>query len=1023
MAGKTLHDLADRAQVRALCDEFEQRLTAGESLRVEEFLAGRLAVGDDRETLLDLIYAEFAARLEQQKTSLRAELLARFPSLASVLQAQFEVHELVEGIAADLNDDDTTGSAAIVDGHDSLAMSATALDGYELLAEVGRGATGVVYKARHTKLGRTVAVKTLLAGEFADAEVHKRLAIEARAIARVVHPNVVQLYEAGQRDGLPYLALEYVAGRTLADRLADGPAPPAEAASLVETVARGVHAAHEQGILHRDLKPANILLAPDGQPKITDFGLAKLLSERGVCTATGALLGTPAYMAPEQASGALVAEAPTALSDALGPPTDIYALGAILYELLTGRPPFVAETAWETLRQLEGFEPVPPRRLRPSVPIDLETICLKCLEKKPAQRYATAAALADDLSRFRAGRPITARPVRAHERLWKLARRRPALATLTLSLILVFVTGFLGVVWQWRRAEAQRERTVSGLADAFNAVQELSYVSHERRRPWTVNDRSSIRLVRERMLLHYERVIEQCAGEPRLRAEFASALASGARLHGLLGNNEARVALGRRALDELNLFSERERRAVPNRLTEALAWRVIAIGLNVQDRRLGADEIHRAREILRAVLREAPTHVDAWVQLTIVCGSYDKWEFDVEVQLAAAQEGLAAVERLGGLEPLLPGDLERRAKFLAKQSNCEFELRRWADAMESARRCCDAWRELLQNGEASLSYQQETCQALVQLARLQLRNQQRDAARQSLDLLVPMTQKLIVPLDDGARDQVPPSAQPFDELSDVDESVTLDVVAQTVDLCQAFGETEIAADLALHSIAIADRWTSVHAATPKLRYRLARVRRKLAGTFINAERFEDALEQLRWAEAELELLERERSFSVASELLACEDGLGHAYRALNQLPRALACFQKQETLAAAFLEREESSTDTILRLHAQSLYQQGDVLRKMWRLADAAERYLLACDALRRTHAAQPFDVLTQQQFAEALYFAGDLLWRKDRERAKALLVEAIDEYDDFVDEQRDRDGYRDHLLKARRRLAEQNAP
>jgi WD40 repeat protein/tRNA A-37 threonylcarbamoyl transferase component Bud32 len=327
----------------------------------------------------------------------------------------------------------------------------TRIGEYEVLAEIGRGGMGVVYKARHRRLGRVVALKMLLRGPFAGPEEKARFKTEAEAVARLQHANIVQLFEAGEYDGgdgqpRPYFTLEFVDGQSLSARMAGRPQPPALAAVWIQNLARAVQFAHDHGVVHRDLKPSNILLTGDGHPKLCDFGVAKLLTGSDLKTLSGAVLGTIEYMAPEQAAGEAT----------VGPAADIYALGAILYCALTGRPPFQGTSALVTLEQVRQREPVPPRLLVPAVPRDLNTICLKCLEKKPASRYASAAALADDLRRFLAGEPIVARPVTAYERAWKWAKRRPALAgLLALSLIVLFI-GFPGAMALWLQADRAR---------------------------------------------------------------------------------------------------------------------------------------------------------------------------------------------------------------------------------------------------------------------------------------------------------------------------------------------------------------------------------------------------------------------------------------------------------------------------------------------------------------------------------------------------------------------------------------
>jgi serine/threonine protein kinase len=338
----------------------------------------------------------------------------------------------------------------------ALAESAAAagrpwVPGYEILAELGRGGMGVVYQARQLQLRRVVALKMVLAGAHSGEADRARFRTEAEAIARLQHSNIVQVHEVGEHAGTPFLALEFCAGGSLEAKLTGTPWPGPDAAVLVEKLARAMDVAHHKGIVHRDLKPANILLqrkseAPhpksekdgkagsdfgfrisDFEPKVTDFGLARKLDEAGQ-TVTGAILGTPPYMAPEQAEGS---------RKAIGPATDVYALGAILYELLTGRPPFRASTHLDTILQVVSQEPVPVRHLQPRTPRDLETICLKCLEKQPSKRYATALELAEDLRRFKGGEPIQARPIAAWEQAVKWAKRRPAVAGLSAALLLL----------------------------------------------------------------------------------------------------------------------------------------------------------------------------------------------------------------------------------------------------------------------------------------------------------------------------------------------------------------------------------------------------------------------------------------------------------------------------------------------------------------------------------------------------------------------------------------------------------
>jgi N-acetylneuraminic acid mutarotase len=287
---------------------------------------------------------------------------------------------------------------------------------------------GVVYKARQLSLNRTVAVKMILAGQLARPEDTRRFRAEAEAAASLQHPNIVAIHEVGEHDGQHYFSMDYVEGRSLAEAVRDGPMEPRRAGACVRTVSRAIHYAHKQGTLHRDLKPSNILLDHLGQPRITDFGLAKRINADADLTLTGEVLGTPSFMSPEQATGKRAA---------VGPQSDVFSLGTILYFLVTTRPPFAGDTIPEVLAQVAGKDPARPRSLNPAVPPDLETICLKCLDKEPASRYASADQLADDLDRFLGGEAILARPIGPITKLWRLCRRHKITAGLALCLVLI----------------------------------------------------------------------------------------------------------------------------------------------------------------------------------------------------------------------------------------------------------------------------------------------------------------------------------------------------------------------------------------------------------------------------------------------------------------------------------------------------------------------------------------------------------------------------------------------------------
>jgi serine/threonine-protein kinase len=534
-------DLHDPARIAAVLRvDQSERFRLGQWVRVEVYLAAFPAVRDDPEQAVDLIFAEYLLREEGGEPPAPEEYVRRFPDHAEELKLQLGLHRAMEtyhvssvdgaGVTAGGDDSGRHDPGAGSEGFPAIA-------GYEILGLLGRGGMGVVYRAWQGGLNRPVAVKMLHAGAQASPTSLGRFRVEAEAVARLRHANIVQIHDVGQHARSPYLVLELVEGGNLAQRVAGTPQPAAWAAELVEALARAMDAAHRQGVVHRDLTPANILLAEDGTPKITDFGLAKLLVGAGdPRTQTGEILGTPSYMAPEQAAGR---------HREIGAATDVYALGAILYELLTGRPPFKAESPLETLHQVMGDEPVSPSRLRPKLPRDLETIVLKCLRKEPARRYGGAGELAEDLRRHRDGRPILARPVGPGERLWRWCRRNrtvAALEALVLGLTVALAVGsMVAALWlktsrdearlQRNRAEGNFREARAAVDDSFTKISESALLDAPGMQPLR-------KQLLEGALKYYRGFVSRLGDRPEARADLAAALDRVARITSEIGSKE-----------------------------------------------------------------------------------------------------------------------------------------------------------------------------------------------------------------------------------------------------------------------------------------------------------------------------------------------------------------------------------------------------------------------------------------------------------------------------------------------------
>jgi eukaryotic-like serine/threonine-protein kinase len=594
---------------------------------------------------------------------------ADYPSTVSV-------HRGARGPGPGLSGQDTKVSPPPPRGRDGRTAAPPPVDGYEILGVLGRGGMGVVYKARHIRLNRIVALKMILAGGHAGAYEKQRFETEMKAVADLQHPNIVQIFDVGERDKLPYFSLEFCDGGSLQQKLGGQPMPPKTAADVAEQLSRAMQFAHERGIVHRDLKPANILFAgeeaaaskdkaPSSKdskvaskgaksttreskvasrdtgkdasqskssqsksvssflssrtsastaslrtsrvtPKVTDFGLAKRLEDDSGLTGSGTILGTPSYMAPEQAAGK---------TRSVGPSADIHALGAILYEMLTGRPPFLGESVVETMNQVRTMEPVPPSRIQPKTPRDLETICLKCLQKEMHKRYASAGDLADDLRAFLDGHPIAARPVPAWEKAYKWAKRRPAQAALIALSLAVLIGSAVGGIAFGRHENAQRleadrlrseavtqfQHAEANFMSAREAVDSLLVRVGAERLEHVPKAEKLRRELLEQSLAFYNRFLQEHGDDAAVKREAGWAFQRVGRIRNDLGDRKAAIdAYGEAVKLFVSLSAEPSDKQNADRFDLARTRRQLAVILEADNRPAEADAAYQAaRETLR----------------------------------------------------------------------------------------------------------------------------------------------------------------------------------------------------------------------------------------------------------------------------------------------------------------------------------------------------------------------------------------------------------------------------------------
>jgi tetratricopeptide (TPR) repeat protein len=634
--------------------------------------------------------------------------------------------------------------------------------GLELVDVLGSGGMGVVFKARQVALNRDVAVKFLRDAHRDEPGRRERFSQEARAIARLRHPHLVQLYEfgevpaAGGTTSQPYLVLEYVPGGSLADVLRGSPQSPAEAARLVATLADAIHHAHQQGVIHRDLKPANVLLhrpEVDGEgqaegthgprfslprvltadlcAKVTDFGLAKF-SAGGDLTHSGDVLGTPSYMAPEQAAGK---SAPITAA------ADVYGLGAILYEALTGRPPFAAATVDATLGLVRQDEPVHPRRLQPTVPRDLETICLKCLRKEAGRRYATAQELALDLRRFEAGGPVKARPVGTGERVIVWCRRQPGFAGLVAALVLVFVAGSFGVLWQWQRARGNAAQAQQNAA-AFRRERDTA-------RQEKARAERHLRIVRDRVdrlnrlgndllqrpaqyrtgqavlgeaLAFYQELLPEEGNDPKVRREAVQLFGQVAHIHHTLDQAAmAAEAWGRQANLLASLLDEQPAsRDLRMELSDSHRWRGNALRDHGKMRE-AREAYDQAAKLQEGLLRESPAEADYQLALANtllnIAGLLSPWAQAAELE--ALYRRVLELDRAAVRTK--PDDSHFNAELalaLGDLGMFLLETGRGSEAEAAVREAVDVHQRVLAGGELNGSVERYVARNFVNLGRV-----------------------------------------------------------------------------------------------------------------------------------------------------------------------------------------------------------------------------------------------------------------------------------------------------------------
>jgi tetratricopeptide (TPR) repeat protein/tRNA A-37 threonylcarbamoyl transferase component Bud32 len=654
----------------SLRESFAQQWQEGRTPSLAQFL--NEAPELDRVLLFRaLLGVELQWRRQRGEQPTCGEYLEQFPDAADVIGEVFSPHHdtLVTGL-------DAMATTMLANDSRGAQESSTLshVGDYEILHEIARGGMGVVYKARQTSLNRLVALKMILTGQFASPEDIRRFRMEAGSAAQLDHPGIVPIFEIGEHQGQPYFSMGLVEGNSLAARIAEGPLAPREAAQFVATIAEAVAYAHQRGVIHRDLKPGNVLIDQHGTPKVTDFGLAKRVDGESNLTGTGDVLGTPSYMPPEQASGEL---------DKIGPSADIYALGAILYCLLTARPPFQAARSLDTLLQVIAQEPVSPGQLNPAVDKDLETICLKCLEKSPERRYATAVALGADLNRFLNDEPIHARRIGSAAKLGRWCRRKPLIAGLVAAVGVSVIAGVSLSTYFAIVAARRAEQAENGTAIALSTLETMIKDVQEQLRPIPAARDIRRKLLRS-SLADLQRVSGEFRSQRRVDRNTARALVDLADLFYEVGDDEG--------LDATNAAETNFRTAVEiyrelheAQPTDPLLTHEFSAALNALGNfYLMGDRLNVAKEPLfealklgRELPKTLPDHASYCVSFSWIlsnCGDLYAMQSQFRKSLPFFNEAEQLVRRLLAAEPNNLNYQRRLAECLEKAGDAHHDL-------------------------------------------------------------------------------------------------------------------------------------------------------------------------------------------------------------------------------------------------------------------------------------------------------------------------------------------------------------